>query len=253
MKITLIRHATCLIEFENTRLLLDPIFYNKGTLSPANGGKMINNPLVDMETKDIDLSIIDAILLTHPHRDHFDEKVIEIYGDNVKIICPSHFKEAISDLGFSNILSVDDAIEFKGIRIKLTNARHGIGEIESVMGKSFGFILDSSNEDKLYITGDTVWCDEIKAILDNEKPEYILAFSGNAILNGNKITMGKYDIEQILTNSTNSIVLPIHLEAWNHCILERQELSNLSSRIKVLNNSESITLRKNKVAAPRFS
>lgn len=242
MKITLIRHATCLIEFENTRFLLDPIFYNKGTLSPANGGQVFNNPLVDMETKDIDLSNIDAILLTHPHRDHFDEKVIEIYGENVKIICPSYFEETISKLGFNNILSIDDTIEFKDISIKLTNARHGIGEIESIMGKSFGFILDSANEGKLYITGDTVWCEEIKTALNSEKPEYILAFSGNAVLNGNKITMGKHDIEQILTNSKDSIVLPIHLEAWNHCILKRQELTNLSTRIKVLNNSESITL-----------
>lgn len=242
MKITLIRHATCLIEFENTRFLLDPIFYNKGTLSPANGGQLINNPLVDMETKDVDLSNIDAILLTHPHRDHFDEKIIEIYGENVKIICPSYFEETISNVGFNNILSIDDTIEFKDISIKLTNARHGIGEIESIMGKSFGFILDSSNEGKLYITGDTVWCDEVKTVLNDEKPEYILAFSGNAVLNGNKITMGKYDIEQILINSKDSIVLPIHLEAWNHCILKREELTNLSPRIKVLNNSESITL-----------
>ncbi len=242
MKITLIRHATCLIEFENTKFLLDPIFYDKGTLSPANGGQMINNPLVDMEVKNIDLSNIDAILLTHPHRDHFDEKVIEIYGENIKIICPSYFKETINNLGFKNVLSIDDADKFKDINIKLTNARHGIGEIESAMGKSFGFILSSPNEGKLYITGDTVWCDEIKTVLNNENPKYILAFSGNAILNGNKITMGKYDIEQILNASKDSIVLPIHLEAWNHCILTRQELTNLSTRIKVLNNSESITL-----------
>ncbi|MDP4146500.1 MAG: MBL fold metallo-hydrolase [Bacillota bacterium] len=240
MKITLIRHATSLINIGGTKFLLDPIFYSKGTLSPANGGKMVNNPLVDIDFKNDTLNSIDAILVTHPHRDHLDEKVLEIYGPDVEIICPSFYKDKISELGFKKVLPIEASLQYKDINIKLTKARHGIGEIEKLMGESFGFVLNSSNNENLYITGDTVWCTEIEEVLNTEKPEHIIAYAGNAVLNGNKITMGKEDIGEILTHTEKSIILPIHLEAWNHCILERKELKDMDDKIIVLKDGESI-------------
>ena len=48
MNITLLRHATCTIEIDQKKFLLDPIFYAKETLAPANGGRMVNNPTVDL-------------------------------------------------------------------------------------------------------------------------------------------------------------------------------------------------------------
>lgn len=244
MKITLLRHATCILEIEGKKLLLDPIFYSKGTLAPANGGKNINNPTTDLKTQCISAKTgIDAILLTHPHRDHIDTFVLEILGANIPIICPEYYIDEVKKLGFTNIIPVTDTIQFENISIKLTIGHHGIGEIEKLMGNSYGYLIESVSKEKMYITGDTVWCDEIKNVLINENPNFILAFAGNAILNGHQITLSKDDICKILSYMNESAkLLPIHLEAWNHCLLERNELKGLDKRLYVLDDNESLIL-----------
>ena len=48
MKFTQIRHASCIIELENIRFIIDPILYKKNTLTPVEGGIEQNNPLKDV-------------------------------------------------------------------------------------------------------------------------------------------------------------------------------------------------------------
>lgn len=243
MNVTLLRHATCTIEIDQKKLLLDPIFYAKDTLAPANGGRMVNNPTVELNYNIDKQSKIDAILLTHPHRDHFDISVLGILGEDIPIICPDYYAQDLIDMGCKNVISVKDKIDFQGITIKLTIAHHGLGEIEELMNKSFGYILCNDIGKKLYITGDTVWCEEVESILKSEAPDWVLAFSGNATLNGHQITLNKKELFNILSYiNEHGKLLPIHLEAWNHCTLTRKELKGIDNRIYVLNDSESITL-----------
>lgn len=244
MKIKLIRHATCLINYNGVNLLLDPIFYDKGVLSPANGGdKTLNNPTVSLPAQVPTPSEVNAIIVTHLHRDHFDPKVLEIYGKDLPIICPAFFESNLKELGCTQLFPIENNISFKGIEINLTHAQHGTGEVEKAMGNSYGFALSADSEKPFYITGDTIWCDGVANALSTFKPEYILAFAGRATLNEVKITLSKNDILKILDAAPQATVIPIHLEAWNHCILKRHELRALNSdRIIVLNDNESITL-----------
>ena len=244
MKIKLIRHATCLINYNGVNLLLDPIFYDKGILSPANGGdKTLNNPIVSLSTKIPTPSEVDAIIVTHLHRDHFDPKVLEIYGTDLPIICPAFFEPNLKELGCTQLFPIVDDLSYKGIKINLTNAQHGTGEVGRTMGNSYGFVLSADSEKCFYITGDTIWCDGVASALSTFKPEYILAFAGRATLNEVKITLSKNDILKILDAAAQSTIIPIHLEAWNHCILKRHELKSLNlDRIIILNDNESIIL-----------
>ncbi len=74
MKLRLIRHACLIVEYTGHRLLVDP------QLDPAGARPAIdntpnprNNPLVDLPipVKEL-LGGVEAVLVTHTHRDHWD-------------------------------------------------------------------------------------------------------------------------------------------------------------------------------------
>ncbi|HBE78656.1 MAG TPA: hypothetical protein DDW65_12910, partial [Firmicutes bacterium] len=91
MKIQLLRHATCLISYQGKKILLDPM------LSPAGALEAIPhvpnpayNPLVELPAN-INLSDLlanlNAILVTHTHRDHFDNVALEILPKEIPLFC----------------------------------------------------------------------------------------------------------------------------------------------------------------------
>ncbi len=226
MKFTAIRHATCIIEFANIKFLVDPILYQKETLDPTPGSMNKMNPLVDIPVTDEILKDIDAILLTHTHRDHFDPNIIYFFGKNVPIICSNEYEQALSELGFDNIMPIKDYVTFQNITITVTKGMHGTGAVGKSMGNTYGFVLQDQThgEEPLYITGDTVWCQLVKNTIDCYAPKYIIAFAGSAMINNEPVTMDENDIRKLLDKAPTAKIIAIHMEAWNHCRLLRSDL-----------------------------
>ncbi len=221
-----IRHATCIIEFEGTRFLVDPILYKKNTLDGVKGGIDKKNPLVDISVSDEVIKNIDVILLTHTHKDHFDPSIIEYFGKDVPIVCCCEYEKQLSELGFSNLKLIKDSIEIGNIEVILVKGQHGTGIVGKMMGNSYGFILECKHKDTLYITGDTVWCKCVEKAIDEYSPQYIVAFAGSAMIEGKHITMNADDINKMLNKASNAKIISIHMEAWNHCLLSRNDLEN---------------------------
>jgi L-ascorbate metabolism protein UlaG (beta-lactamase superfamily) len=77
-RLKLIRNATVLLELDGQRLLVDPMFDDAGT-RPAveNTDNDRSNPLVPLPLPPEEIVAgLDAVLVTHLHRDHFDEGAI---------------------------------------------------------------------------------------------------------------------------------------------------------------------------------
>lgn len=68
VEVTLIGHATLLIQVNGINLITDPVFSERASPVQFAGPKRINPPGVEFD----DLPSIDAILLTHNHYDHLD-------------------------------------------------------------------------------------------------------------------------------------------------------------------------------------
>ncbi len=219
-----IRHATCILEYAGVRFLVDPIFYDKHTLDPVKGGIDQQNPLVDMVGMEEGIKEIECILLTHTHRDHFDPAILQVFGEEVPVVCCDEYTSQLTNIGFANVLPIKDHIVFKDIDIILTKGRHGIGVVGKMMGNSYGFVLKGSDKDSVYITGDTVWCKCVEQTIAEHAPRYIVAFAGAATINGKHITMDEKDMQRLLDKADTAKVVAIHMEAWNHCRLTRAEL-----------------------------
>lgn len=73
----LIRHATVLVELAGKKILVDPMLSSKEALDPIpNAANSLRIPMVDLPFGDKVLAQllqdIDAVLVTHTHRDHWD-------------------------------------------------------------------------------------------------------------------------------------------------------------------------------------
>jgi L-ascorbate metabolism protein UlaG (beta-lactamase superfamily) len=80
MNVQLIRHATLLLHIGGLNLLVDPMLSVQGANPPIiNTANDRRNPLVDLPfpLEDLLAQPIDAVLITHTHRDHFDEQAAE--------------------------------------------------------------------------------------------------------------------------------------------------------------------------------
>ncbi|PKM76973.1 MAG: hypothetical protein CVU90_09565 [Firmicutes bacterium HGW-Firmicutes-15] len=226
MKIQLIRHATLLIDINEKRILLDPMLSAAGTMPAVpDVANTFNNPLVDLPMDKSELIHVDSLILTHTHRDHFDDTAMQLLPKSTQVFCQPTDKEKIEEAGFYEVQIIDQSYEWNEITISRTEGQHGTGKIGQKMGPVSGFVLQSKGEPSLYITGDTIWCPEVQSAIEKYQPQIIVCFAGAAkFSSGDPITMTKEDINKVSKQAPSAKIVVIHLEAWNHCSLSRQEL-----------------------------
>ncbi len=228
MKIQLIRHATLLLEMTGQRILVDPMLSKAGMMSAIPGvANPSNNPLVDLPFEPANLLDINAILLTHTHRDHFDDAAMQMLTHDTPFFCQPADYNKITAASFNQVQPIDDAVEWQRIHISRTAGQHGSGTIGQQMGPVSGFVLESPEEPSLYIAGDTIWCPEVQSALEKYQPRIIICFAGAArFSSGDPITMDTEDIFKVCQQAPKARVIIAHLEAWNHCSLSRQDLKD---------------------------
>ena len=88
-----------------------------------------------------------------------------------------------------------------------------------------GFVLTAPGEPVLYLAGDTVWCDEVRAALDEHRPDVVVVNAGGARFNeGDPIVMTAGDVVAVARHAPEAAVVAVHLEAVNHCLETRADL-----------------------------
>lgn len=236
MHIQLVRHATLKVAYGGRTFLIDPMFSDAGELPAVpNTPNQRANPLVDLpfSVEEV-LAGVDAIVITHTHRDHLDEKAMSLLPRNLPVFCQQPDEEMLLQQGFSQVTAIKDEHEWQGIRLNRTAGQHGTGEIGKAMGPVSGFVLQAPGEPTLYMAGDTIWCDEVGQTIQRFSPDAIVVFAGAArFLAGDPITMTKEDIASVAAAAPDSHVLVAHMETWNHCLLSRSELREFLSEHKL--------------------
>ena len=101
-----------------------------GEMSPIdNSPNSYRNPLVELVAPTNFLQEIDAVLLTHTHRDHLDDAAIKQLPKNRSILCQPEDEEMLKKSGFLNICPIDQTFHWGEIMITRTGGQHGTGEI----------------------------------------------------------------------------------------------------------------------------
>jgi L-ascorbate metabolism protein UlaG (beta-lactamase superfamily) len=231
MQIHFLRHATLVLAIEGLYILVDPMLSAAGAMPPvANAADERRIPLVELPLAQVELEYmldhIDAVLVTHTHRDHWDDRAAELLPRQVPIFCQPEDEAKIRQAGFDAAHPIEARHEWRGVEFQRTGGQHGTGEIGARMAPVSGFVLRAAGEPTLYLAGDTIWCPEVEQALHSHQPDVVIVNAGAAqFLSGGPITMTADDVAQVCRALPAAQVIAVHMEAINHCLLTRAELS----------------------------
>jgi len=237
VQLTLVRNATLLLELAGKRVLVDPMLDDEGARPPIEGTRNpVPNPTaaLPMPAEEV-VSGLDAVLVTHRHRDHLDGTAEQLLARDVPVFCQPEDEEALRELGLA-ARAVDDEVAWEGLRIVRTPGRHGTGPIADALAPVSGFVLDG-----LYIAGDTVWYEGVEATIERHRPSVAVVNAGGAeFAEGGLIIMGIDDVREVVARVPT--VVAVHLEALNHCYLTRAALRAALPDVLVPADGETLEL-----------
>ena len=232
--IRLLRHATLIIEINNRRILVDPMLSQRDALDPVqNCGNEIRFPMVELPVDAVELNKIldniDAVVVSHLHRDHWDIAAQKLIDKNKTILCQPNDAEKIKEHGFNNVNPIDDKLEWNGIVIHRTKGQHGSGEIGKKMGEVSGFVFTHEDQ-SIYIAGDSIWCEDVDNALLKFNPKYTVLNAGGArFLSGGPITMTPTDVVTVQEKFKDTKIIAVHMNTVNHCFDKRTDLTKYLS------------------------
>ncbi len=242
MLIHQIRSATIIITYNNKKFLIDPWLMPKEYMDGFEIGvnSNVRQPRVDLPISINEIIDVDAVILTHFHPDHFDDFAKDALNKDIPFFVQSNYDmDIIKDFGFKNITIISEkGIDFCGIKLYKTPCQHGKREILEPFCKkidlpynAMGVIFESDNEKKLYLAGDTIFCNEVRQTIDKYKPEVIIINACGATVKigkGERLIMDLDDIKAISDYAKNATIIASHMDTVSHLTVTRDDVKNLN-------------------------
>lgn len=225
MKIQQIRNSTLRLYIKDKIILTDPVLLPRHGIDSFAG--IEKNPIVDLPfTVEKVIKDIDLIMISHLHRDHFDDGAKKLLPKHIPVLCQLGDKTAIKETGFKDVTPVENQVEWENILITRTPGKHaGNEKWENILGNVSGFIFRADNEPVVYWAGDTVLYDEIKTIITTVKPDIILTHSSGAMLgDSGPIVMDAKQTIAVCKLAPKAKVVATHINALDHGTVTRKEL-----------------------------
>jgi L-ascorbate metabolism protein UlaG (beta-lactamase superfamily) len=237
MRLTLIRNATVILELAGRRVLVDPMLDDAGARPPVeNTSNPVRNPTVPLPFPAEEVVRgVDAVVVTHRHRDHLDARGEELTPRDVPVFCQPEDEGALRELGL-DARPVAEQLDWDGLHVARTPARHGSGAVAEALAPVSGFVLG-----ELYLAGDTVWYEGVEDAIARHRPRAAVVNAGGAeFLEGGPIVMGIDDVREVAARVPT--VVAVHLEAVNHCFLTRAELAAAVPGVVIPRDGETVEL-----------
>ena len=213
--------ATMLLRLGPFAVLTDPNFLHQGQRAYLGYGlssKRRTEPALTVDQ----LPELDAILLSHMHGDHWDRVAKRGLPRDVPILTTVKAARALHRQGFtapealatwqSRPLTRDGHT----LTVTATPGRHAVGIARHLLPPVMGSVLDYSGPDgpvlRLYITGDTLFIDDLRAI-PLRFPDIdvaVLHLGGTTLPGGLVVTMDAHQGADLLEFLRPPVAIPIH-------------------------------------------
>jgi L-ascorbate metabolism protein UlaG (beta-lactamase superfamily) len=142
--IVYVGHATVLIELDGVRLLTDPV------LEEWVGPLHRQGPAPGREATER----LDAVLISHLHRDHVDLRSLRRVAAGVPLIVPAGTRAFFERRGLDDVveLAPGESHRIGPVHVTATMADHDIGR-RGVAAEPVGYLVEGSR--RVYFAGDT--------------------------------------------------------------------------------------------------
>lgn len=250
LRLTLVRHATLHIAMGETRLLIDPMLGPSGSQPPIpETENQVPNPLVELPIPAESLVAgLSAAVVTHLHPDHLDQEGAAALKGGPPVLCQEREAPALTRAGLK-AQALSEPTDIGGVRITPTSGQHGHGAIAREMGPILGVVLTAEGLPTVYVAGDTIWCDEVREAIEAHAPDVIVVNAGAPAFVGTEpITMNAADVVSVAEAAPDAVVIPVHMEAINHCAEPRDavraaaDAAGVADRVYVPADGETLGL-----------
>ncbi len=212
MKITFLGQAGLLFEKNEFKIMIDPYFSNSvEKLNPKNHRRV-----------EVDASFFNikpnVMIFTHNHLDHYDPETVKHFitnKSNVTVLAPKSVWDEVRKIGGNNnyvLFNRHTSWTENGIEFTAVKAEHS----DPV---SIGVIIDDG-DNKYYITGDTLYNEEI--FEDIPKDIYALFLPVNGVGNNMNMTDASRFARRIRAQKT----VPVHIGMFDQLTADYFECEN---------------------------
>jgi L-ascorbate metabolism protein UlaG (beta-lactamase superfamily) len=149
VSVTRIVHGSAIIDFRETRILLDPWYAPKPPLGQSETiGVALEN-----------LPPLRGILITHNHDDHFDTETLRDFPNKaLRVIVKRGLGERVREMGYEDVVELDEweRSQIGSVIVTAVPSRHSAPEN--------GYVLQA-NSQTLYVAGDTMYDEEMFRVI----------------------------------------------------------------------------------------
>lgn len=217
-----IGNATLLIRFGELTVLTDPNFLHRGQRAYLGHG-LVSKRLTEPALAIADLPILNAVVLSHLHGDHWDRVAHAHLDRDVPVITTPHASRRLQWRGFTRAVglrtwtSQEVTAAGRSILITALPGQHATGLFTRLLPPVMGSLLQFSTAGgpvthQMYISGDTLLVEELKEIprrfpgIDTS----VLHLGGTTLPGGLMVTMDAQQGADLLELVSPSHGVPVH-------------------------------------------
>ncbi len=220
--------ATTLLRLGDFTLLTDPNFLHQGERAYLGRG-LWSKRLTEPAMPPGGLPELDLVLLSHLHGDHFDRRASRELDHNLPIVTTRHAARRLRLRGFGNAVALGTwephEVSRGGQTLRITSmpGRHAPGPAQQLLPPVMGSLVELTSDSaapgsrpfRLYITGDTLMIDELRAIPERypDLDAAVVHVGGTKIL-GMLVTMDAQQGVDLVQLVRPGVAVPVHYDDY---------------------------------------